>query len=329
MNRIRANTQIPTLIIAGLALLFSGFERPSQEANHTKAEVSTDTLVAADQARPHGTVRLHANQAEGSVAADQADSPEKSDAWRPLFNGKDLTGWTPKIRFSKLGEDPLKTFRVEEGLLCVNYDRYEDNKFKARFGHLFYDTPFSSYDLRVEYRFVGKQTSDGAGWAKYNSGLMLHGQDPAAMTVDQTFPASIEVQLKSCDPNGEGTQTLRCCTPGTNVVRDGNLFAPHCFDSTGPKVPVGEWLTVVIEVRGSKAIRHKVGDEVVLEYQQPQLDDRIPEVMNGLKVSEEVVKEWYKDKTKPEDYLLSSGTISLQSESHPVQFRRVEIREIE
>ena len=302
MDRIRANTQIPTLLLAGLAILFSGFERPSQEANKTSAE--------------------------GSVAAAPASSPEKSDAWRPLFNGKDLTGWTPKIRFSKLGEDPLKTFRVEDGMLCVNYDQYED-KFKARFGHLFYDTPFSSYDLRVEYRFVGKQTSDGAGWAKYNSGLMVHGQDPATMTLDQTFPASIEVQLKSCEPNGKGTQTLRCCTPGTNVVRDGEVFNPHCFDSTGPKVPVGEWITVVIEVRGSKSIRHKVGDEVVLEYQQPQLDDRIPEVMNGLKVSKEIVEEWYKNKTKPEDYLLSSGTLSLQSESHPVQFRRVEIREVQ
>ena len=251
-----------------------------------------------------------------------------ADGWRPLFNGKDLTGWTPKIRFSELGEDPLKTFRVEDGILSVNYDQYED-KFKARFGHLFYDTPFSNYDLRVEYRFVGQQLSDGAGWARMNSGLMLHGQDPALMTIDQTFPASIEVQLKGSDPNGKSEPTLRCCTPGTNVFRDGKLFTQHCFDSTGPKVPVGEWITVVIEVRGNKVIRHKVGDEVVLEYQQPQLDDRIPEVMNGLKVSEEVVDEWYKDKTKPEDYLLSSGTISLQSESHPIEFRRVEIREIQ
>ncbi len=274
-----------------------------------------------------GCGRLRPDAESASTDATPPEATESNDGWRPLFNGKDLTGWTPKIRFSAVGEDPLNTFRVENGILSVNYDQYED-KFKARFGHLFYNTPFSNYDLRVEYRFVGQQLSDGAGWAKYNSGIMLHGQDPAVMTLDQTFPASIEVQLKGSDPDGKGEPTLRCCTPGTNVVRDGKLFTPHCFDSTGPKVPVDEWITVVIEVRGNEVIRHKVGNDVVLEYHQPQLDNRITEVTNGLKVSEEVAKSWYEGKTKPEDYLLSSGTISLQSESHPIEFRRVEIREL-
>ena len=296
------------LVLGGLALILAGPDQSDLSATRNQSASNRANLTP-----------VALTEIDGSAA--------QTAEWRPLFNGKDLNGWTPKIRFSALGEDPLKTFRVENGMLCVNYDQYED-KFKARFGHLFHDTPFSSYDLRVEYRFVGKQLSDGARWAKYNSGLMIHGQDPAAMTLDQTFPASIEVQLKGCDPDGQGTQTLRCCTPGTNVVRDGKLFTTHCFDSTAPKVPVGQWITVVIEVRGNEVIRHKVGDEVVLEYQQPQLDNQIPSVMNGLKVSEDVVKSWYKDKTKPEDYLLSRGTISLQSESHPIEFRRVEIREV-
>ena len=288
--------------------------------------LSCFVLMIAGCSKPRTNTETNSSDAQTTESAENAAA--NADGWRPLFNGKDLTGWTPKIRFSKLGEDPLKTFRVEDGILSVNYDQYED-KFKARFGHLFYNTPFSNYDLRVEYRFVGQQLSDGAGWARMNSGLMLHGQDPSQMTLDQTFPASIEVQFKGSDPAGKSEPTLRCCTPGTNVVRDGKLFTQHCFDSTGPKVPVGEWITVLIEVRGSKVIRHKVGDEVVLEYQQPQLDERIPEVMNGLKVSEEIVQDWYEGKTKPEDYQLSSGTISLQSESHPIEFRRVEIRELE
>ena len=316
MQQILLKSGTLALLLGVLALAFNGLEQSNPHAVQFQSASNRANLTP-----------VALQKTEGSAAKPEEPAVKTGD-WRPLFNGKDLTGWTPKIRFSALGEDPLKTFRVEDGMLCVNYDQYED-KFKARFGHLFYKTPFSSYDLRVEYRFVGKQTSDGAGWAKYNSGLMLHGQDPATMTRDQTFPASIEVKLKSCEPNGEGTPTLRCCTPGTNVVRDGELFTPHCFDSTGPKVPVGEWTTVVIEVRGNEVIRHKVGDDVVLEYHQPQLDNRIKEVMNGLKVSEDVAKSWYKDKTQPEDYLLSGGTISLQSESHPVQFRRVEIREIE
>ena len=282
-----------TLILTGFMLVSAGCGRPN----------------AGDQSASESTL----SEPESSESVKNSD--QKSTDWRPLFNGKDLAGWTPKIRFSALGEDPLNTFRVENGILSVNYDQYED-KFKARFGHLFYDTPFSNYDLRVEYRFVGQQLSDGAGWARMNSGLMLHGQDPAQMTLDQTFPASIEVQLKGSDPNGKSEPTLRCCTPGTNVVRDGKLFTQHCFDSTGPKVPVGEWLTVVIEVRGNEVIRHKVGDEVVLEYQQPQLDERIPEVMNGLKVSEEMVRG-----SKPDIYW-QRHDLGNQKPSHRVSSRR-------
>ncbi len=288
-------------------------------------------LIASVDGCGESAVDSQSPESEAVLDLAEADA----DGWRPLFNGRDLTGWTPKIRFSPLGEDPLRTFRVEDGLLKVSFDQYKadpkkpDNVFQARFGHLFYETPFSNYDLRVEYRLVGQQCAGGAGWAEFNSGIMIHGQDPAEMTIDQTFPASIEVQLKAVDDNGEGQQTLRCCTPGTTVVRDGKLFEPHCFDSTGPKVRVGEWVTIVLEVRGNEVIRHKHDGQVVLEYHQPQLDSNVPEVMNGLKVSEEVVANWYAGKEKPEDFQLTGGTISLQSESHPVEFRRVEIRELE
>ena len=84
-----------------------------------------------------------------------ADEPAKTDAakkeeWLPLFNGKDLTGWKPKIRYHELGDNFANTFRVEDGLLKVRYDGYE--KFDETFGHLFYDKEFSHYILRVEYR---------------------------------------------------------------------------------------------------------------------------------------------------------------------------------
>ena len=38
----------------------------------------------------------------------------KKEKWIQLFNGKDLTGWTPKIRYEKLGEDKRETFRVAD-----------------------------------------------------------------------------------------------------------------------------------------------------------------------------------------------------------------------
>ncbi|MFN9721369.1 MAG: DUF1080 domain-containing protein, partial [Planctomycetota bacterium] len=108
--------------------------------------------------------------------------------WVSLFNGKDLTGWTPKIRHCRLGDNFENTFRVEDGLLKVRYDGPGYATYGERFGHLFYKDSFSSYRFRVEYRFVGEQCVEGPGWATRNSGVMVHGQDPATMDLDQDFP---------------------------------------------------------------------------------------------------------------------------------------------
>lgn len=237
----------------------------------------------------------------------------KSGSWVQLFNGKNLDGWTPKIRYSKLGENFGNTFRVEDGLLKVRYDQYD--AFGQRFGHLFYKDSFSHYRLRVEYRFVGKQCQDGPGWALRNSGVMLHGELPELMEKDQDFPTSIEVQLLGGDPRIPRT-TANLCTPGTHVVMQGKLLKRHCTDSKSKKyLGEGEWETVEIEVLGDRVIRHLINNEVVLEYEKPQLDDSKPHVKMLAK--------------KNGGLLLKGGTISLQSESHPVDFRKVEIMVLE
>src|SRR5262245_23700464 len=102
--------------------------------------------------------------------------------WIPLFNGKDLEGWTPKITGRELGDNWRDTFRVEDGILKVAYDRYPE--FGGHFGHLFYKEKLSHYRLRVEYRFTGQQAPGGPGWAFRNSGAMLHCQPPETMTRD-------------------------------------------------------------------------------------------------------------------------------------------------
>jgi hypothetical protein len=231
--------------------------------------------------------------------------------WVSLFNGDDLSGWTPKIRGYKVGENFGNTFRVEDGLIKVRYNGYK--KFNRRFGHLFYDRQFSHYRLKVEYRFVGEQIDGGPGWALRNSGLMLHGQDPATMTIDQEFPVSIEVQLLGGNGKDDRT-TSNLCTPGTNVVMDNKLFKPHCTSSSSVTHHLDEWVTAEVEVRGHDVIRHLLDNNVVLEYTEPQLDPRDKDarrLING------------------GNLLLDKGTISLQSESHPCDFRSVAIMRLE
>src|SRR5438045_107220 len=95
--------------------------------------------------------------------------------WIQLFNGRDLSDWTVKIAGFKAGDNFADTFRVEDGVLKVRYDKY-DGDFRGRYGHLFYKRPFSHYRVRAEYRFVGEQAPAAEKWALRNSGIMFHGQ---------------------------------------------------------------------------------------------------------------------------------------------------------
>ncbi len=235
---------------------------------------------------------------------------EDQDGWISLFNGKDLTGWTPKIRGYAVGENFGNTFRVEDGVLKVSYDQYD--AFGSKFGHLFYDKPFSDYLLRVEYRFVGKQCPGGPGWALRNSGVMVHGERPETMTKNQSFPTSIEVQLLGGTGQGQ-RETANLCTPGTHVVINEKLVTRHCTRSKSKTYHGDQWVRVEIEVRGHEVIRHKIDGEVVLEYNKPQLD---PKDGNARRL------------IKDGQVQLHGGTISLQSESHPVEFRKVELKEL-
>ncbi len=240
---------------------------------------------------------------------DRAPEPASSEpAWEALFNGKNLDGWTAKIRGHALGENFAQTFRVKDGLLEVAYDGYET--FDGRFGHLFFAEELSEYRLRVEYRFVGTQVPGGPGWAVRNSGVMVHGQSAASMEKDQDFPASIEVQLLGGDGEHE-RPNANLCTPGTNVVLEDELVERHCTNSASKTYHGEDWVTVEIEVRGNEVIRHWIDGDIVLEYQQPQLDPRDADAQRLLAAGA--------------DKLLSKGTLSLQSESHPIQFRRVEL----
>jgi hypothetical protein len=233
---------------------------------------------------------------------------EGKDAWKPLFNGRDLDGWSPKIRGYDLGENYGNTFRVENGVLKVAYDQYQ--KFDNKFGHLFYKDRFSHYVLRVEYRFVGDQVPGGPGWAARNSGVMFHCQDPKTMRKDQDFPVSIEAQFLG--GLGPGTRpTNNVCTPGTHIVLNGKLHTPHCTNSKSKTIHGDEWVTAEIEVHGAGKVIHRVNGEDVLEYEQPQLDPKDADAAKLIKDGKVLIEEGY---------------IALQSESHPIEFRKVEIK---
>lgn len=231
--------------------------------------------------------------------------------WISLFNGKDLTGWHPKITGYELDDNFGNTFRVQDGLLTVNYDAYDT--FNNRFGHLFYNQKFSKYHLRIEYRFIGKQVNGGAGWATKNSGVMLHSQSPQSMGLDQNFPVSIEAQFLGGLNNGD-RPTGSLCTPGTHVKMGDELVTQHCITANSPTYHGEEWVTMDFLVLGDEMIAHIIDGDTLIQYTDP--------VIGGGAVSN------FDPAAKPDGQALKEGYIALQSESHPIQFRKVLIKDL-
>ena len=260
--------------------------------------LALSTLVASAALTAH---------AQTPVANPDADKQD----WIVMFNGKDLAGWTPKIAKHQVGDNFANTFRVENGLLEVRYDKDKYKAFDNQFGHLFYKDPFSYYRLVVEYRFVGQQVAGGPAWALRNSGAMLHSPDPRTMPRDQTFPISIEGQLLGGNSDGKPRSTANMCSPGTEIVYQGKLYKDHCLNSTSPTFDGDQWVRAEFEVHGSGTITHFVNGQKVLEYELPQYGGGVVDNYNTT--------------TKPDGTLIDSGYISLQSESHPIDFRKVEI----
>jgi hypothetical protein len=242
-----------------------------------------------------------------AFSCGKQNNPDEKE-WIQLFNGKDLNDWQIKISGHALNENFGNTFRVEDGLLKVKYDQYDS--FKEQFGHIFFKQKFSYYLLAVEYRFTGDQCKGGPDWARRNSGAMLHSQDPATMMRDQDFPISIEAQLLG--GLGEGDRpTANLCTPGTQVYMGDTLFTPHCINSKSKTYDGDQWVRAEFLVLGDSLIRHMVEGQTVIEYTKPEVGGG---VVNN-----------FDPKVKVDGTPLTEGYIALQSESHPVEFRKVEL----
>lgn len=233
----------------------------------------------------------------------------EEEKWVSIFNGKDLTGWTPKVRGCEAGDNFQNTFRVVDGVLKVDYSDYQE--WDNRFGHLFYDKKYSHYRLRLEYRFTGEQFKGGPGWAFRNSGVMVHSEAPQTMELNQDFPTSLEVQILGGTGNGERT-TGNLCTPGTHVEFEGKLDTRHCISSKSKTFNGDQWVALEIEVRGNELIRHLINGEEVIQYAKPQY--------GGDAHAEKLA-------AAAGDKMISEGYFCLQSESHPVEFRKIEILE--
>lgn len=233
---------------------------------------------------------------------------KKDSEWIPIFNGKDLEGWSPKFTGEAYGDNYLNTFQVKEGKLIASYDDYDN--FDNKFGHIFYREKLSRYRLRLEYRFVGELVPGAPSWGFKNSGIKYHTPHPSELPLDQTLLVAVEAQLIGGDDKTERF-TGNVCTAGTHIEMNDRLITEHCTNSDYPAIKDTTWVKMELEVHGSDKIIHKINGKVVMEYSKPQYDD-----------TDEFARELM-EKGYPR--IISEGYIALQAEGHPVEFKNIEL----
>lgn len=232
-----------------------------------------------------------------------------SGKWVSLFNGKNLDNWIPKIAGYKPGENFGNTFRVEHGILSIRYDQYDS--FKNRFGALYYNKKFTNYRLKVEYRFVGDTTRGAPSWGYRDGGIQYHCQPPSTLELDQPFPVCLEYNLlggngKEERPSGE------ICANGIYVEINGKRNADYCTQPTVKKTMNGDqWVTAEIDVHDGK-IKQFINGEEVLEFENPRYDTANAIARKFIVAGNNAV---------------TNGYISIQSNSNPIDFRKIEIME--
>ena len=239
-----------------------------------------------------------------------SENQSKEKTWVPLFNEENLDGWTMKIMGYPLGENFGNTFSVDSGILSIRYDQYGDN-FNNRFGALYTDRAYKNYRLKVEYRFVGETAPGAPEWGYRDSGVQYHAQSPESMALDQWFPVCLEYNLHG----GNGTDERpvgQICANGMTVEIDGKTNESYCTPASVARTFHGDqWVALEVDVQDS-VISHFVNGEKILTYNNPRYN---PEHDLG------------KTFINGENDQVMEGYISLQSNSHPIDFRKIEIME--
>jgi hypothetical protein len=242
--------------------------------------------------------------------------PSGKNDWRPLFNGKDLSGWHVILTPDKKGIDPERVFQVHEGVIHVYRDVPQGAK--VPIGYLASDDSYSWYHLRLEFRWIGKRFGHRITMPR-DAGVLYH-----AGAEKKVWPRSIECQIQEGDVgdcftvNGTQVQTtvdpevlktgLRRYLPAEDGGVDGVWGGPSVSRIVKSAThEVDGWNTVEVIVRGDEEAIHRInGHEVFRARNLQHLD------------ADEL--SWVP---------LKFGHLLLQAEYAEVQYRNLQIKPIE
>jgi hypothetical protein len=261
-----------------------------------------------------------------SYAASEIVSLEKSQGFKPLFNGKNFDGLYLKIRS---GDDEMakKVFAIENEKIHVFNDEFPQ-EYKLNTGEndthgLFYTKKkYSKYILRFEYKWGTKIANNFKQW-QYDAGVYYH------VIQDDVWPVGIEYQIRynhltkrnhsgdlirpkgadySWFPDGKGTLTLK--NPKFKDSAHGQSFLHP--NKGGKETQVAGWLHLATDTDNFNALNDKwnVVEIIVMgeEYAIHKLNGDIVNMATNLKPS--------------------AGVIGFQAETAEIFYRNIEIKEL-
>jgi hypothetical protein len=266
--------------------------------------------------------------AHSAVAAD--------DAWRPLFNGRDLSGWETYLSKPERDWDVPGLKRDADGTYLEPIGKNRDplNVFTMAtvdgrpaihisgqgLGVMTTTQSFTNYHLRLQFKWGERRWAPRAD-AVRDSGLLYHvHSEPGAMY--GVWPRCVEFQIQERDTGDLFALGTRITVPARpadaagkpgpytydpkgrpTAFMDKSSVGNRCIKQVDAEKPRGEWNTLdLICVNGDSV--HVVNGKVVMRLHNAERFDG------------------------KESAPLRSGAIALQTEGAEVFYRDVEIREI-
>ena len=167
--------------------------------------------------------------------------------FKPLFNGKDLTGWYSFLKTKGQRNDPDTVFSVNNGLLKIT---------GKEFGYIVTEKSFTNFHLVVEFKW-GEKKYPPRESAVRDNGICYY-----VVPTDKVWPRSVECQIQEGDCGD--FWLIDSVTAIVDGVQQGPTKNTRVIKKKDNEKPSGEWNRIEVIADKGKCT-HIVNGVVVNE----------------------------------------------------------------
>jgi hypothetical protein len=240
-----------------------------------------------------------------------ASSASAESEWKSLFNGKDLSGWTVTVDKLPVGQDPDQIVQVRDGAIHMYPDT--DPAAKVPFGVITHEGNFSRFHLALEYRWLEKKFAPRKD-AIRDAGLLYH-----VSNIEKIWPPSVEYQIQEGDSG--------------DVI----FIGESGFSWAHPKpdlAPPGQGDASLLPENGGflRKAKNQTYFGRFPEYDHPGWN-RAEVIVHADESAEHILNGHTRSRLEHMQHLtggaLKEGKICLQFEGAEIQYRKIEIKELD